>query len=1524
MSVAGIRSNQGDHYQILVAIDWALTVLSDPDYLWLEIDSVAHEVDDVVVGTCSDTLIACQCKKNQTDFKTWSIANLGDELNKAFRLLVKNPKAKVRFYSRNNFGDLAKLREHSLTQADAASYQASLCEANRATDAALALRLTASTTALSAYEFLCRTQFETTPDAQRMEMLLRERLRNLATRPDAAYDALWRHLEQLSARLGGDISTATRHRLDKDDLKRILSEAGAMLVPPMDIAQVRTSFAATSRIDRAWRTDIAGQRIPNPVLAQLIAAIEAKKRAILLSGLPGSGKTCVMLALQEALEQAAQTKADIVPLFIQSRAFADCASGQEREALGLATNWVEQAARLAENAQVVVILDSLDVLSIAREHSVLTYFLAQLDRLLLHPNISVVTACRDFDRRYDRRIAERKWDCELICQPLDWEADIAPLLQKLGMATEVIDPVTRALISNPRELALFVELAQREGSFNVVTAQALAQRYLDVIVRGNSALGDAALQAIEAIAAEMLTSRSLAVPYQRFKATDNILRTLCSLNVLQQTTDGKLTFGHQTLLDVLVISGALRSGIKLNEFIQNLSPVPFVRPSIRSFVAQLALGERREFRKQLRAVLTGNAAFHIRRLLAESFAAQKPQDEDWPFIRDLYDQHREVFQVIYSGAEAIEWHYFWLKYLVPHLMNARDAEGVKRHTYRIASWANEDTAGVLGFWMKVLELDWLHATEIAAQLSFSLREIKSGNIVLVAPLLERLLDLPRPKYSQLGKSIARCIAAGGADDAMLWRYIAGDVSDKDLLEFKFDNKLHCSPNEFGNREENFLCQRMVQSTTLLALALASIERWSNVRSARFGEPRIGYRYGFLRETSYEKVHTQVDIRPVDSVNILFDALEGAILHHAKTNSDWWQNNREPLCSSREGALIYFAILACSAAPEANLDLIGRMLCDQNLLESRLSYELGTLIQAAFIHLSAPTQDAVMASILCVRGQCFDEKYLHFWTLNAQAEFIITIPCYLRSPQAQAVVDEYEEMAGKLIRQPDIHMRGGMVTAPFSYEVFLNSSNEGVLCLLSHYVDHESRSDGFWVGGEREVGRQLQEAASRHPTRFLGLLPGYWGRISERFRDDILDGVANYLAYRYGNLRSDNKWEPIEEADASALATMILDELERHPQHWHWRRAAAKALEACSSVIYDAESTERLIFLAIDFEGLHEKDPISGDNVELIGLGINMAKGDVAEALMTLVANLLERGCEFPDLLLPALRRFAGDKHPAIRALILNRLPHLQNRAFDLGWELFHIAMQDADGLWEIAESCLYYAYRNHFEVVRSLLARLYSEGSGKDLATWGRISALAAMCKQIEFAELLQNLKALNNTAAWEGAAMVWTNFENIQHHQEQCFAGLEAGLKAGAPHAETLAAEMASLFRDISLLVAVPLALIQACFEIFKHDKREESERPHLFGIDEWLNATAQHDPLHALAATEIYLAYVRHCKRPFYDYDGSNLTQLMTRLFADAEEREEADNGAMLKRVVEVQDTLLSLGVNGVNDWLKAAERP
>ena len=94
MSIAGIRSNRGDYYQTLIAFKWALVVLSDSTYDWLEIDSTTYRVDDVVIGKSDGSLICCQCKKNQTDFKEWTIKELADEIGKASEDLLKLKQAK--------------------------------------------------------------------------------------------------------------------------------------------------------------------------------------------------------------------------------------------------------------------------------------------------------------------------------------------------------------------------------------------------------------------------------------------------------------------------------------------------------------------------------------------------------------------------------------------------------------------------------------------------------------------------------------------------------------------------------------------------------------------------------------------------------------------------------------------------------------------------------------------------------------------------------------------------------------------------------------------------------------------------------------------------------------------------------------------------------------------------------------------------------------------------------------------------------------------------------------------------------------------------------------------------------------------------------------------------------------------------------------------------------------------------------------------------------------------------------------
>jgi hypothetical protein len=575
-------------------------------------------------------------------------------------------------------------------------------------------------------------------------------------------------------------------------------------------------------------------------------------------------------------------------------------------------------------------------------------------------------------------------------------------------------------------------------------------------------------------------------------------------------------------------------------------------------------------------------------------------------------------------------------------------------------------------------------------------------------------------------------------------------------------------------------------------------------------------------------------------------------------------------------------------------------------------------------LDTATQEAIQTAILSIHDEWSANANDVGWRQQQQAQLLLPIPCHLRTKKSQVVIDAVERTRWPFVREAKIYTRSGVVSPPFSFDIFLSSSDSTVLKLLSHYDGYprDSFSD-FLVGGEEQVGGELREAASRSPSRFISLLLQSWSNIPHKFRNDLMDGTATYLAIRHGNLRANGNWDNVKEADPVSLAQDMLSVLEKYPEHWHHNRAAAKALESCAHVISDSQTAERLVLLCMDFLTIDEPDPVSGNSVNLLTIGINMAKGNAVDGLMVLAIKLLENQTLLPETLAPALQSFAGDTNPAVRAVMLRRLPYLQSLAPELGWQLFDIAMHqatNAPGLWEMAEPCLYYAYHQHIETVRPWLAQLANTGSGKDLETWGRIAALAALSGRLDFSGLLQGLRSMDSTDAWRGAASVWSHPENQQRHTTQCSGGLEAGMTADTQHAVAVARKFRNLFRDTTPLMTLPLPSLQLCFGLLASET--EPGRQDTYGFDEWLNATSQTAPTDALAATEIYVDFVRRTKPYLYDHEN-NLTQLLTHLFAYAEEMEESDSGEMIKRVVKLQDALLALGVNGMDEWLKAAER-
>lgn len=1523
MSLAGVRSNRGDGYQTLVAFGWALKIISDNTYQWLEIDSTSLDavgrpiaVDDVVIGLANGYLIGCQCKKNQPHFESWKIKELGDELKKAGQFLRDNTNARVIFYTRGNFGAIAKLKDHGIAQPTQQAYIASLTKEHQSNN----LELEAYLSGIDSVEFLQRCEFEQTVEFSALESGLMERLSYAVSNANIAFNALWCALDKLGLRgTNNDSTAAIKHRLTRDDLLKIIQEAGANFAIPKSAQELRLIFRDVSVVGRSWCRKVGNTQLHAVVVDELVMHIQARAKCILLIGAAGGGKSCALLELQENLEQVQ----NVVPIYIQAREYASCFTPEAREAQGLPKDFIGLVGRMADYKHTIILIDSLDVLSLAKDYSILSYFLAQIDRLLVIPNITAVVACREFDYKYDKRIAERTWEHIVSCKPLDWQSVVLPLIHTWGIDDSLIDSNTQTLIQNPRELAMFAEIAKNMGGFSILTSQALSHKYLDVIVKNNPSLGDSALLALEQISKKMLQTRRLYVELNRLDISQALIVTLISTGVLLQNQSNHIEFGHQTLVDVLVIKDAERNALSVKSFIESLPAVPFVRPIVRAYVQYLLGGERASFRKQVRAVFASPLiAFHIKRLIAETMAEFTPTNDDWPLIQYLHQHHLGVFNAIYAKALSIEWHYFWLSFLVPYVVQTRNSQALTAHVNKISIWKKQASNDVLAFWECVLIYDWIDNEQIANSICYELKTLHIDVNTKIEPLLIKLMTFSLGDYTCFGEVLSQGVMCGAVNIQILWSYIIKDVEDADILVYQLDKKLRCQPHEF--QDKNTLKKLMEIYEELLDLALTDIENWSLKRYLKYYGDRQWYE-GFLSETSYRLQHTQNDYHNISEKNFLLDAVEAAIQIHAQNDSSWWLKNKNRLANSHEGALRYFTIKALTDNSEINIETTRVILLDKTMYESGFLFEMGNLLNRAFVFLEDETQERIMGLI----GQLWADSVTQENKeniLQKRAELFVAIPSHLRTERAQHQLNTVIQKYGVLERQPEITQWGGGVTAPFSFEWFCEASDVAVIKMLTHYQDDDERDAWKYrslIGGKNEVGSQLREAASRHPIRFMYLLKQYWLDIEEFFADQILNGVANYLSYNYGNLQKPQNWRMIGKAfRVNDLVELILDEIERNSAHWKHNSAAAKALLACSYVITDENNASRLVFLAIGFAGVNERSDMVGNGEDLLTNGINMKRGNVAESLIILATNLGKNKIVFPELLAPTLKRFAADDSLAVRAVILRRLSYFQYLQPELGWELFDIiTLKSNDELWEIAEPCLYYSYRNDFTRISKILSDIYKSSTAKALQTWGRISALAVLNNKIDAQYFINQLQYKNSMDAWIGAITVWSNDKNIESHQQFCFDSIFVALQNQNDAIVISAAKaIAEIFRKNESIVYVPINIVNFFFDVL--EKSKDNNQCGLYDFDSWLANLAKNYPQNALILALRFIKFVQKTNFHFYTHDNA-IFQLLNRLFREAEEIEETDNGIMLQQVIALQDACLAININGFESWLKEAER-
>lgn len=1514
MSRAGVFSNRGDFYQILIATHWLISLLREPE----KIDAIQAEsiglpgesshisVDDIVVCYKDGHKRYIQAKKNQPDFRPWSFADLKDELLKAFNQLEHCPNADVEFYSRSTFGDIQKLAEECTLYHD---YFTFVQEApNNQKSLLQQLSKVIGQSEEASFNLACRLHFGPTDDFERWEGRNRADLAQLVPCADNALSLLESLLLRHQSKLAD-----TKVVITREDVLAVLAGAGLAPTPFRMEADILESFKQSSAIGRQWPRTIAGRIIPTPHVETILSHIKEDKRTILVQGGPGSGKTCVLLDVADAIE----SRADWGMLFIKADMFREIETLAALTAAGMPDDIVGQCARLSEYRRVVVVIDSLDVLSLSRHHRALRLFLGLIDRLQRLVGVTTIVACRMFDLKYDPLLRDRIWEQIVLLNDLDFESQVAPLFHSLGIDPATLPAKQRRLLCVPHLLQLFATLVERGSSVLATAPYELFECFLNELVLKNPLLGPTAIVALQKMAEDQLSERAGSIPQARF-AHPQAISHLLSLGILIERTPGGLQFGHQTWGEVLSVRMALANGQTLGKFIHAHPALPFIRPIVRAFLFYLRTHQPTTFSRQVRVVLADSAvAYHLKRLIAESLAELVPCDDDWGLVRHLSDAHQDLFHRFIWRTQSPEWFNYLRERWLPHILQRQSNEHLLRQFMtRQRIWMNSHPAEVVALWRHALADCWVDKQYIRYELSFVLNEFKHWSVDGVGELLGALLKIPiETDHDFLGKPLSRFVEATNAGDDMLWAWITRNIGVDDIASWDLGQKLECQPHDFYSQQ--FLAERMAKSEALLATGLTAISGWSQKIAAQYGERALVN--NFLSQTSWDRRHSDHDTSHVDAMKMLFDAIEKALRIHAAHDSPWWRQHSADLQSSPELARRYLHLVACRENIAANVGTINIILQDTLLFRDRqLCYELGKIMNAAYPYLTQAVWEANQDMLLNLYRNAIEEDERD-WAVNATFTLLSWIPACCRTLDAQAFLDQHAYLSPAHVRESYVYSWGGSVSAPFSAETLLSLTDDGILKLLSHYIVESCRADyehRNLIGGKADVLNVLRNAASLDPVRLLGLISRIRYEISDSaFVEHVLEGLTNHLSHRTGRLQAAQDWRPVSSPEPLELAKAILALLERWPALWRGKRETTEAIRACTHIFLEPEDTERLLFSLLGC--LRAADPTEEaieKNSDLIFLAINSTRGKAAEAVFDLCNRLLEAEQPLPELLPPLLHRLARDSSPSIRDLVLLHLPYTLHKAPDLGWSLLEEVFETPDTrLWPHAERCLYYQYRDNYERVEPWLARWESEGMKTAGDSWGRLASLVCLAGNIPLAPLLQKVQKSDSIKALQGAVQVFAANLNSRDSYQLCHEGLLAILRS-FPQAREIIDAVEHVFSNESNHPYISMELAKA----YLHILTDTNGRCDLREFLQWLAYAARENPMDALEAAEAMLDMIENRKEPCQIWSTKDLLAALTAIMREADESDEPD---LIHRAIYLQDQLLKLDVRGMEELFEAA---
>lgn len=1298
----------------------------------------------------------------------------------------------------------------------------------------------------------------------------------------------------------------THKRLGATDIWDHMEARG---FPKKDWAQDTSVAQTIAELNQAYRSGIKPLGIGGEVVPRTRQVEEAltifderdAKRVALLAGVAGVGKSS---AVSQVIDEVEERGWQILALRVDR--LQPCATPIAiGEQLGLPTSPASVLAGIAQGRDCLLVIDQLDAVSEAsgRNTGIFDCVRALMDQALIHPNMRVLAACREFDVRNDSRlrelVSEHGIAREVSIRPFD-DATVRRIAARIGMNADNLTRQQIEILSLPIHMRLLSEVVKGGGAAaaDFQTEISLFDRFWSEkrrVLRDKGVRGAEIKAAANAIIDAMNASETLFVNEAALDEHQRAVDAMASENILVR--DGaKYGFFHETFFDYLFARSATADpDFDLTQYILEREPQSlFLRSQVRQILLhQRADSPEKAARSAADLLACPDIRTHIKALVLSLLGSlEDPAQDDWDAIKpllqtnlsnhawnsirgsaawfDLLDKSLGVIeQWLHSADESLISQALWL------------TKNVHKHqSARVAELLSPFLANPTGDWKERL-LYIISLSEFGASKEYFDFVHKAFD--------EGMLD--------------KFLAVGG-NGAAWWQLKGLAESEPDwaceLISTYCDRILSIARSRGSDNPFSIdgVDPHKTGGEAIISVAKAS--------PAKFIDALMPFTIDILKLNGhqtdsgrltdpFERYFKIPFSRPLPLRDAFFVALESAMCLIAEEQPDYFRGRVDLLRQSQcEDYPTIRQILtrAYAAAGESFADEAVEYLLQNHEIRFSPSPMQGfdairQLLKSSTPHCSAENLNRLEQAILGYypKSEIKESKGVHqYFLLESIAPSRI-------APQSRKRLQELRRKFGE--RESAKHGTAtiGEIGSPISDDAAQKMSDENWLAAIKKH------SQDNFDGGAANLSRVLENKVRNDPTRFANLIRRIPDDANKTYFESILAGLAG--------------------ADVeTSLAISAVKRCHLVPGQPLGRpivRLLGKALDA----ELPADALDILAWYATK-----ASDPIGEPNLatsaaharyerdaqeEIMTIGMNSARGEAAYA----IARLLFHNENYLASFKPHLTSMVNDRSIAVRAMVAYILLAVLRCDRDLAVKLFARLCGADDRLLatRFVEDFIRYAATTHWDDIKPVIARMLKSQIDEVAAAGGRQACLASLTEE-DALPLAQDCVS-GATAQRLGAAQIYAANLQFSEHRAACQAMLETLFSA--PDAEVRIAASRCFDRFDGSALASYESLIDAFVKSAAFKDGHHS-------LIHALTRTTARMPNAILSAAETFIATFGTAAadiRAGVSTYSSDIAQLALRVY-----KQETDSSAR-RRCLDLIDKLVEAQAGGASSAIEEFER-